>query len=37
LDVGGRRKVLLEGEKVRLAVCPDIRSKVGFYERLGKI
>ena len=27
------RKVLQEGEKVRLAVCPNIRSKVGFYER----
>jgi len=31
------RKVVQEGEKVRLAVCPNIRTKVGFYERLGKI
>jgi len=31
------RKVVQEGEKVRLAVCPNIRSKVRFYERLGKI
>jgi hypothetical protein len=31
------RKVVEEGEKVRLAVCPNIRTKVGFYERLGKI
>ena len=30
------RKVVQEGEKVRLAVCPNIRTKVGFYERLGK-
>lgn len=31
------RKVLQEGEKVRLAVCPNIRTKVRFYERLGNI
>jgi hypothetical protein len=31
------RKVVQEGEKVRLAVCPNIRTKVGFYERLGKM
>ena len=40
LDDGGdsvRRKVVQEGEKLRLAVCPNIRTKVGFYERLGKI
>ena len=30
------RKVVQEGEKVRLAVCPNIRTKVGFYERLGR-
>jgi hypothetical protein len=30
------RRVLLEGEKLRLAVCPDIRKRVGFYERLAK-
>lgn len=30
------RKVVQEGEKVRLALCPNIRTKVGFYERLGK-
>jgi len=32
-----RRKVVQEGEKLRLAVCPNIRTKVGFFERLGKI
>lgn len=31
------RKVVKEGEKVRLAVCPNIKTKVRFYERLGKI
>jgi len=31
------RKVVQDGEKVRLALCPNIRTKVGFYERLGKI
>jgi len=31
------RKVVQEGEKVRLALCPGIRTKIGFYERLGKI
>jgi len=31
------RKVLHEDEKLRLAVCPNIKTKVGFYERLGKI
>jgi hypothetical protein len=39
LDKGNSegRKVVNEGEKVRLAVCPNIRTKVGFYERLSKI
>ena len=31
------RKVVQEDEKLRLAVCPNIRTKVRFYERLGKI
>ncbi|KAF8167318.1 hypothetical protein B0H34DRAFT_681398 [Crassisporium funariophilum] len=31
-----RRRVVQEGEKVRLAVCPNIKTKVGFYEGLGK-
>ena len=31
------RKVVQEGEKVRLAVCPNIRARVGFYERLGQV
>jgi hypothetical protein len=31
------RKVVQDGEKVRLAVCPNIRTRVGFFERLGKI
>jgi len=30
-----RRKVLVESEKVRLAVCPDVKKRVGFYEQLG--
>ena len=30
------RKVVQESEKLGLAVCPNIRTKVGFYERLGK-
>lgn len=34
LDKG--RRVLLEGEKLRLAVCPDIRNRVGYYERLAR-
>jgi len=29
------RKIVEEGEKVRLAVCPNIGTKVRFYERLG--
>lgn len=31
------RRVLLEDEKFRLAVCPDIRKTRGFFERLSKI
>lgn len=30
------RHVVKEGEKVRLAICPDIRKRVGFFEALGK-
>ncbi|PPR03794.1 hypothetical protein CVT24_007474 [Panaeolus cyanescens] len=30
------RRVLVEGEKLRFAVCPDIRKRVGFYERLAR-
>lgn len=33
---GAARKVLPEDEKVRLAVCPDIRKALGFFERLGR-
>jgi hypothetical protein len=32
---GDARKLLPEDEKVRLAVCPDIRKRLGFFERLG--
>jgi len=28
------RHIIHDGEKVRLAVCPDIRQRVVFYERL---
>ncbi|KAF6766689.1 hypothetical protein DFP72DRAFT_867305 [Ephemerocybe angulata] len=30
------RHVVKEGEKVRLAICPDIRKRVGFFEALGR-
>ncbi|KAJ6575447.1 hypothetical protein B0H19DRAFT_1128731 [Mycena capillaripes] len=30
----GQRHILHEGERVRLAICPDIRKIVGFYENL---
>ncbi|KAF8971752.1 hypothetical protein BDZ97DRAFT_1784913 [Flammula alnicola] len=30
------RRVLLEDEKLRLAVCPDMRKTRGFFERLSK-
>ncbi|KDR85771.1 hypothetical protein GALMADRAFT_386298 [Galerina marginata CBS 339.88] len=33
---GSGRKVLLENEKLRLALCPDIRKRLGFFERLGR-
>ncbi|KAF8910174.1 hypothetical protein CPB84DRAFT_1834184 [Gymnopilus junonius] len=33
---GSARKLLPEDEKVRLAVCPDIRKTLGFFERLGR-
>lgn len=29
-----RRKVFVEGETVRLAVCPDVKKRVWFFERL---
>ncbi|KAK7058436.1 hypothetical protein VNI00_002070 [Paramarasmius palmivorus] len=33
--VEGRGKgIVQEGERVRLALCPDVRKKVGFYESL---
>lgn len=28
--------VIQDGERVRLALCPDIRKIVGFYEQLGR-
>jgi hypothetical protein len=33
---GIRRRVFVEGETVRLAVCPDVTKRVWFFERLGK-
>ncbi|KAJ6609374.1 hypothetical protein B0H10DRAFT_2064601 [Mycena sp. CBHHK59/15] len=33
---GNGRRVVHEGERVRLAICPDIRKIVGFYEDLTK-
>ncbi|KAJ6502662.1 hypothetical protein DFH09DRAFT_1335808 [Mycena vulgaris] len=34
LDSGNGRHLVHEGERVRLAICPDIRKIVGFYEDL---
>lgn len=31
------QRVVEEGERVRLAVCPDIKKILGFYERLGRL
>jgi hypothetical protein len=31
------RRILLDDEKFRLAVCPDIGKARGFFERLSKI
>jgi hypothetical protein len=30
------RGIVQEGEKVRLAICPDIRQIIGFYEDLAR-
>jgi hypothetical protein len=35
LDTKGKG-VVQDGERVRLAVCPGIRSIIGFYEELGR-
>lgn len=35
LGQGSGRRVVRETEKVRLAVCPDIRKTRGFFEGLG--
>ena len=35
-EKGIRRRVFVEGETVRLAVCPDVTKRVWFFERLGK-
>jgi len=33
-----RKRVFIDGEKVRLAVCPDMKKRVGFFEKLaGKV
>ena len=33
-----RKRVFVDGEKVRLAVCPDMKKRVGFFEKLaGKV
>jgi hypothetical protein len=34
LEGPGRSVVGYENEKVRLAICPDIRRRIGFFERL---
>ncbi|KAF4612265.1 hypothetical protein D9613_004272 [Agrocybe pediades] len=33
---GDARKVVQEGDKLRLAVCPPIRTRLGFFEGLGR-
>lgn len=33
-----RKRVFVDGEKFRLAVCPDMKKRVGFFEKLsGKV
>ena len=34
---GRGRSLLMEGERVRLAVCPSVRKLVGFYEDIGRL
>lgn len=29
-----RKRVFVDGEKLRLAVCPDMKKRVGFFEKL---
>lgn len=36
LESSGRH-VVKDGEKVRLAMCPNIRQRVGFFEGLGRV
>jgi hypothetical protein len=31
-----RKRVFVDGEKVRLALCPDVKKRVGFFEKLGR-
>ncbi|KAF9535595.1 hypothetical protein CPB83DRAFT_21320 [Crepidotus variabilis] len=31
-----RKRVFVESEQLRLAVCPDVKKRVGFYEKLGQ-
>ena len=34
---GRGREVVREGEKLRLAICPDIRQRVVFFEALARV
>lgn len=31
-----RKRMFVDGEKVRLALCPDVKKRVGFFEKLGR-
>jgi len=31
-----RKRIFGDGEKVRLALCPDVKQRVGFFEKLGR-
>jgi hypothetical protein len=31
-----RKRIFGDGEKVRLALCPDMKQRVGFFEKLGR-
>ena len=31
-----RKRIFVDGEKVRLALCPDVKKRVGFFEKLGR-
>jgi hypothetical protein len=31
-----RKRIFGDGEKVRLALCPGVKQRVGFFEKLGR-